>query len=94
MVADNQIIAGIGSGLIVRLPAYADDLIPWDNVVGASIKEKPEAKPQVASVILKGGRKSMDIGGVNNVFPKRADVQRFVDQVNMRVREVDGGDAR
>ena len=87
-------MAVTGDGLIVRLPGYADDLIPWANIVEASVKEKPENKPQEASVILKAGRKSLDIGGVGNVFPKRADVERFVEQVNQRVRTIDGENAK
>ena len=83
-------VAVTGDGLIVRLPGYANDLIPWANIVEASVKEKPENKPQEASVILKAGRKSLDIGGVGNVFPKRADVERFVEQVNQRVRTIAG----
>ena len=83
-------VAVTGDGLIIRLPGFADDLIPWANIVEASVKEKPEGKPQVASVVLKAGRRTLDIGGVGNVFPKRADAERFVDQVNQRVRTVDG----
>ena len=87
-------VAVTSDGLIVRLPGFSDDLIPWRDIGGASIKDRPAGKPQVASVILKGGRKNLDIGGVNNVFPKRADVERFVEQVNLRVRTVDGEDAK
>ena len=62
-------------------------MIPWKSIGSASIKEKPEGKAQVASVILKDGQKK-EIGGVCNVFPKLTDVERFVGQVNSRLQAV------
>ncbi len=77
-------------GLIVRLPGYKPDLIPWPTIQEASVKDLPEGKPQIAFVVLKDKQRPMSIGGVCNVFPKRADVERFVEQVNSRVRAASG----
>ncbi len=85
-------VAITGDGLILRLPGFSDDLMPWRDIGGASIKERPAGKPQVASVFLKSTNKTMEIGGVANVFPKRAAVERFVGEVNERVG-VGSGDA-
>jgi predicted RNA-binding Zn-ribbon protein involved in translation (DUF1610 family) len=40
-------------GLIVHLPGFSDDLIPWRDIGGVSIKDRPASKPQVASVFLR-----------------------------------------
>lgn len=74
-------LAITSDGLILRLPRFSDNLIPWRDIGGASIKDRPASKPQVASVFLSSKNKTVDIGGVANVFPKRADVERFVRQV-------------
>lgn len=83
-------VAVTSDGLIVRLPGFNDDLIPWTNVGGVSVKERPEGKPQIAAVFLKDKQKSIDIGGGANVFPTQADVNRFVDQVNERIGAANG----
>lgn len=82
-------VAITSDGLIVRLPGFSDDLTPWRDIGGASIKDRPASKPQVASVFLRGENKTVDIGGVANVFPKRADVERFVRQVMERLDSAD-----
>ena len=71
------------------LPGFSDDLIPWRDIGGASIKDRPASKPQVASVFLKSKNKTVDIGGVANVFPKRTDVEHFVGQVMERLDSAD-----
>jgi len=78
-------VAITSDGLILRLPGFSDDLLPWRDIGGASIKERPAGKPQVASVLLRSPNKTVEIGGVANVFPKRAAVERFVREVNERV---------
>ena len=78
-------VALTADGLIVRLPAFHDELIPWDNVTGASIKERRPGKPQIASLALKDKPNAVDVGGVANVFPNPAVVQRFVQKVNERI---------
>ncbi len=78
-------VAITSDGLILRLPGFSDDLIPWRDIGGASIKERPAGKPQVASVFLRSTNKTVEIGGVANMFPKRAAVERFVQEVNERV---------
>lgn len=78
-------VAVTADGLILRLPGFNDDLIPWANIGGALVKETRKGKPQVASVHFIERDKNIDIGGVNNVFPTRADAERFVEQVNERI---------
>ena len=78
------LVAVTSDGLFVRLPASKEAMIPWTQIASAEIKEKPAGKPQVARVVMKGEQKNLDAGGVNNVFPKRVDVERFVEQVNTR----------
>jgi hypothetical protein len=82
-------VAITSDGLIVRLPGFSDDLIPWRDIGGASIKDRPAGKPQVASVFLRSKNKTVEIGGVANVFPKRADVGHFVRQVMERLDSAD-----
>jgi hypothetical protein len=82
-------VAITSDGLIVRLPGFTDELIPWRDIGGASIKDRPAGKPQVASVVLKSKNKTMDIGGVANVFPTRADVEQFVRHVTERLDAAD-----
>ncbi len=78
-------VAITGDGLIIRLPGFDDDLIPWTNIGSAAVKEVREGKAQVASVLLKDRNKTVEIGGVANVFPKRTDVERFVRLLTERV---------
>ena len=85
-------VAVARDGLIVRLPGFSDDLVPWSDIGGASIKDRPAGKPQVASVLFRSKNKTVDIGGVANVFPKRADVERFVAEVNDRVDATTGAE--
>lgn len=82
--------ATTGHGLILRLPGFSEDLIPWGDIGGASIKERPTGKPQIASVLLRSKNKTVEVGGVANVFPRRADVERFVEEVDERLN-VPGG---
>ena len=80
-------VAVTGDGLIVRLPGFNDELIPWDKIGGASVVKVPEGKRQIAAVLLRDKPKDMRIGGVADVFPTRSDVERFVGQVNARAGE-------
>ena len=59
-------------------------MIRWTDLAGASVKTKPEDKRQVATIRFKRDSKTVTVGGAYNVFPKRADVERFVEQVNSR----------
>ena len=56
-----------------------------------SIKDRPANKPQVARLVL--AKKTIEIGGVANVFPTPDDVQRFVDEVRRRIAEATEGDS-
>ncbi|MHC5111953.1 MAG: hypothetical protein ACYTHJ_18990 [Planctomycetota bacterium] len=78
-------VAVTGDGVIVRIPGQNDDLIPWENIGGASYKDIAEGKPQIAELFLKDQGKSVGIGGLVNVFPTVGDVQRFVKQVRERI---------
>jgi hypothetical protein len=53
-------VAITSDGLIVRLPGFSDELIPW-----------------------------RDIGGVANVFPKRADAEQFIRRFTERLDAAD-----
>ena len=86
-------VAVTSDGLIVRLPGFDDKLIPWDNIGGASFKQIQEGKHQIADVFFKDKQKNVSIGGVANVFPTRADVERFVEQVKDRIKAPESGKA-
>jgi hypothetical protein len=78
-------VAITSDGLMMHMPGLSDDLIPWSDIAGASVKERPTSKPQIATVVLRSKKKTVEIGGVANVFPRLADVERFVQQVNERL---------
>jgi predicted RNA-binding Zn-ribbon protein involved in translation (DUF1610 family) len=78
-------VAITSDGLILHLPGFSEDLIPWNDIGRASIKKRSARKPQIASVFLRSKNKTVEIGGVANVFPRRTDVERFVAEVNDRV---------
>ncbi len=84
-------VAVTRDGLIIRLPGFKDDLIPWNEIGGASIMERPQNKAQLASVFLAKRKRNVGVGGLHNVFPTRADVVRFVGQVNERVEAQTAG---
>jgi hypothetical protein len=78
-------VAITSDGLILRLPGFSDDLMPWRDIGGASIKERPAGKAQIATLFLTSTNTTVEIGGFANVFPTRAVVERFVQEVNERV---------
>ncbi|MHC4767940.1 MAG: hypothetical protein ACYTEI_04400 [Planctomycetota bacterium] len=78
-------VAITSDGLILRLPGFKDDLLPWRDIGGASIKNRPAGKPQIALVFVKSTNNTVEIGGFANVFPTRTAVERFVREVNERV---------
>ncbi len=80
-----QSVAVTSDGLIVRMVGFKEELMPWTDIRKASVKDVPEKKPQVALLRLKQSAKVLPIGGIYNVFPTRAHVERFVAQVNRRV---------
>ncbi len=86
-------VAVTSDGLIVRLPGFDDKLIPWDNIGNASFKQVQDGKHQIAEVFFKDKQKNVSIGGVANVFPTRAHVERFVEQVKARIKTTKGDDA-
>ncbi|MCP4246338.1 MAG: hypothetical protein GY778_04745 [bacterium] len=79
------LVAVTADGLIVRIMGFDGQVIPWTNIGRAAVKDRPEGKPQMASIFLKDKNKHVTIGGPANVFPTRADVERFVGQVNERI---------
>ncbi len=78
-------------GLICRLWDVKVDLVPWQDIDVVSIKDREPEKAQVACVSFKKRRRKLSIGGLHNVFPTRADVERFVEQVNERVETAQRG---
>ncbi len=77
-------IAIMTDGLIVHLPGFKGDLIPWCDIGSASVKDRPTGKSQVALMFLRSKNKQVCLGGFANLFPHRADVERFVNEVNRR----------
>jgi hypothetical protein len=84
-------VAITGDGLILRLPGFSDDVIPWRDIAAAAVKEIPPGHGQVALVKLRGKAKKLEVGGLANVFPDRDAVKRFADEVNARVAAAGGG---
>ena len=85
-------VAVMRDGLIMRLPGFSDELLTWKNLGEATVKDLPEAKPQIASVFFKDKQKLVSIGGMANVFPTKAIAERFVDQVNARTSACEATD--
>lgn len=82
-------VAVTSDGLIVRLPGFDEELNPWNKIGGASFKKIADGKPQIALVFFKDKQKNLSIGGVANVFPTPAHVERFVRQVKDRIKTVE-----
>jgi len=82
-----------GDGVMLNVPGLTDELIPWDRVESASIKDVREGQGQVVKVTLSSPERTIQIGGVANVFPERADAERFVEQVNRRTNATHGSDS-
>jgi len=79
-----QVAAVTSDGLFLRLVGHNAELIPWEKIGEAKVKDLPSNKAQIARVYLKDKQKFVEFGGVANVFPTRADVDRFVGQVKQR----------
>lgn len=73
-------------GLMMRLPGQPDNLIAWSEIESAAVIDQPKNKPQMAT-ISRGSKGDvwLTLGGVLNVFPTRADAQRFAEHVRRRV---------
>lgn len=69
-------------GIALNLPALRRDFFPWSEIRGATIRPRPENKPQIVSLELT--EKRLDLGGVANVFPTPRIAQRFVAEVTRR----------
>ena len=85
-----QFVAVTTDGLIIRMVGVTDKLIPWTEVATANIAEQAEKRPQVAVLKLVERNRSLSLGGIYNVFPTRAHVERFVAQVNERAAACQG----
>ena len=77
-------IAVMADGLLVNLPGYRNELIPWSNVTGAS------ANVNSVSVRLKKERMIVSLGGDYKVFPTPANAERCAAQINERIRDACG----
>ena len=81
-----QYVAVTTDGLIMRLVGHGDDLIAWSRVVSVTDKNQKQQKPQIARLQLREPTRSFDLGGLYNVFPTRAAIEQFVEQVQRRSR--------
>ncbi|MCO6435760.1 MAG: hypothetical protein J5J06_01580 [Phycisphaerae bacterium] len=77
-------VAVMTDGLIVHLPGFSENLVPWKDVLSASIKDRPTAKRLGVKIELKDGKR-LEIGGMVNLFPHLDVAKRFVEQVEARV---------
>ena len=67
--------------------------VKFRSISAAPAKQISEGKSQIAEVFFKDKQKNVSIGGVGNVFPTPAHVERFVEQVKARSRTAEGDDA-
>jgi predicted RNA-binding Zn-ribbon protein involved in translation (DUF1610 family) len=82
-------VAVTTDGLVVDLPAIQQGLVPWENIADATVQDRPPDKPQVVTVTLRERRKTLNLGGIANVFPTPTDAERFTRQVQERMREAE-----
>ena len=81
-----QFVAVTTDGLIIRMVACKDDLIPWERVQSVSLKQRPDHKPQIVILSLREPHKTLDVGGTYNFFPTKPDAERFITQVTARLQ--------
>jgi hypothetical protein len=79
-----QFVAITTDGLIIMLFGFDGKLVLWSDVTAASVKPRRGDKAQTAFIELKSGKKQ-ELGAVGRVFPTRAEVDRFVNEVNARI---------
>lgn len=80
-----------GDALILELPGMSDNLIPWGRVDSASIMDVRKWQGHVVGMKLANPERTIQIGGVANVFPTRAVAERFVKEVCRRAKATSGG---
>ncbi len=78
------LVAITSDGLIIRLPGFREDLIPWEKVKSASTQLSTTRKPHKVDVAFKGTIKKAQLGGLYNIFPTENHAQAFIDEVNRR----------
>ena len=83
-----QSVAVTTDGLIIHMVGFKEELLPWTDLAEASVKPQPEKKPHIATLKLSKEDKSIQLGGLYNVFPTKDHVERFVAQVNSRIAAV------
>ncbi len=78
-------VAVTSDGLFIGLSVVRGELVPWANIHEATVTRRPESLQDIACVKIKDRLLPRYIGESVRVFPTRADVERFVAQVNARV---------
>jgi len=78
-------VAVTGDGLLIRMHRLAPEFIPWSNITRASASSRTRA----ATIFIKDKKLVRHIGGV---FAKQQDTDRFVEQIEARIRAI-GADA-
>lgn len=78
-------VATTTDGLLIHLPGFHSELIPYPDIEGASVKPSAKATAMVVLIKLRSKRKRLEIGGVANVFPSKTDGEDFVRRVRERI---------
>jgi predicted RNA-binding Zn-ribbon protein involved in translation (DUF1610 family) len=71
-------------GLFVRLPNSPEKLIPWSEVGAMTVKVRLSGHMQIVTIVHRPNLHLIRIGGFANVFPRRADVEQFAQEVQTR----------
>lgn len=74
-------VAVTGDGLLIRMQSLDPEFIPWTNITRASA----HSRSRIATIFIKDKKLVRHIGGV---FAKQQDADRFVGQIQDRVRAV------
>lgn len=80
-------VAVTGDGLLIRMHRLAPEFIPWSNITRASAS----SRTRVATIFIKDKKLVRHIGGV---FAKQQDTDRFVEQIEARIRAIDANARR
>lgn len=81
-------------GLLPHLPAIDTNMIAWERIESVRVPDRPQSKPAVVQIVLAPKGKRIEIGGLANVFPTRADAERFADEVAARLNPPESDQTR
>jgi len=87
LLRSGPMVALLPEGLFIRLQRLDGELIPWSNIARAAANKSMKS----AALFIRDAKMVRDIAGV---FRAPADVERFADQVNERVRAATNGATR